>query len=228
MSVGIEAKYLKKSIYDCLMVNKGLFRGVALDVGCGEMPHRNALLSACPNIETYLGLDLEHNYHDREVVPDLVWDGVQIPLPDDSVDCAFATEVLEHCPDPILTLREIKRVLKPGGAFVFTVPFLWPLHEVPNDFYRYTPFSLQLLLEKSGFVESEICMLGGWDASLAQMLGLWVVRRPGMSPGSRKLLTRLLTPLIDYLQKQDDKNTGFTESQMCTGFCGVSKKADSL
>jgi len=74
-------------------------------------------------------------------------------------------------------MKEIWRVLKPGGILFFTVPFLWNLHEIPYDEYRYTPFALKRHLTQSGFNEIEIKAMGGWDAALAQMLGLWVRRR---------------------------------------------------
>ena len=224
MTYSIDLKYLKKSIKDFLFSHAVCFKGVVLDVGCGEMPYKKEILGSCPGVEKYLGLDLDNNYADRGVTPDLVWDGTKIPLPDSAIHCAFATEVLEHCPEPGATLSEIQRVLKPGGAFLFTVPYLWPLHEVPYDFYRYTPFSLQKLLEDSGFDSIDIEILGGWDASLAQMLGLWVVRRPGLHRVKRKLLTKMLTPAINYLVSKDNKPSEFVESQMLTGLCGVARK----
>ena len=97
-----------------------------------------------------------------------------MPFENNQFDSAFGTEVLEHCPYPKAILKEVNRVLKPGGIFFFTVPFIWPLHEVPHDEFRYTPFSLKRLLEESGFEKIELEATGGWHASLAQMLGLWI------------------------------------------------------
>lgn len=223
MSYTIELKYFKNSICDFLFSQKTFFKGVVLDVGCGDMPYRESILASCAKVDEYIGLDLEPKFasRDRKAEPDMVWDGTNIPLPDKSVDCAFATEVLEHCPDPRVQLSAIHRVLKPGGCFLFTVPFLWPLHETPYDFYRYTPFALHRLFEETGFEAIDIRMLGGWDASLAQMLGLWLVRRPNISVRKRKLLTILLTPIINYLQRKDTISHSFNEQQMCTGFCGI-------
>ncbi len=98
----------------------------------------------------YIGLDLENNpiYENR---PDITWKGNTIPLDDGSIDCAICTEVLEHLPDPEAVLSEIHRVLKPDGLVFISVPFLWPLHDVPYDEYRYTPFSLRRHLTASGF-----------------------------------------------------------------------------
>jgi SAM-dependent methyltransferase len=136
------------------------------------------------------------------VKPDLTWDGTRIPLDPTSVDSGMATEVLEHCPEPAVVLQEIHRVLRPGGVFFMTVPFLWPLHDVPHDEYRYTPFALDRLLRQAGFNERIIKPLGGWDASLAQMLGLWVTQRP-MPLWKRRIMRRLSLPVVKWLLKHD-------------------------
>jgi len=47
-------------------------------------------------------------------------DGAAIPLPDASLDAVFANMYLHHCPDPLTALREMARLLKPGGRLVIT------------------------------------------------------------------------------------------------------------
>jgi SAM-dependent methyltransferase len=133
------------------------------------------------------------------------------------VDCALCTEVLEHCPDPLALLREVHRVLKPGGILVLTLPFLWPLHEVPHDWCRYTPFALRHLLESTGFRVRDLRPLGGYDRSLAQMLGLWVRRRP-MNRWLRAALTLFIYPFWHWLQLRPESETlSFEEGSMITG-----------
>jgi SAM-dependent methyltransferase len=120
-------------------------------------------------------------------------------------------------------LSEIRRVLRPGGRLFFTVPFLWPLHEVPYDYYRYTPFALQRHLENTGFSQIELHPLGGWDASLAQMIGLWVRRRP-MRRWQRRMLSWLVFPLYCLLIRSDRPENRFRESVMLTGLWGIAIK----
>ncbi|MFC1819074.1 class I SAM-dependent methyltransferase, partial [Thermodesulfobacteriota bacterium] len=216
----------RKSILKALNKKLANFHGHVLDVGCGQMPYKSLLVSSKTDVTKYIGLDFEVNpIHNNN--PDIVWEDNKIPLADNTIDCSLATEVLEHCPNPEEVLDEIHRVLKPGGFFFFTVPFLWPLHEVPFDQYRYTPFALKRHMGNSGFVNIELRALGGWDASLAQMLGLWVRRRPGLNPLFRKLLSIVSVPLISYLHKIDKKPEVFCESSMITGLCGLAQKANN-
>jgi SAM-dependent methyltransferase len=195
--------------------------GTFLDVGCGRMPYKSLILSPPSQVKKYVGADIESNPHGR---PDLIFDGLRIPLGDASVDCAMATEVLEHCAEPGQLLCEIVRVLKPGGFFLFTVPFIWPLHEVPHDHYRYTPFALKRLFSEAGFTDLQLKAHGGWDAGLAQMLGLWVTYR-GMRPYKRKFLSLVFLPIIQFLNKHDTPPEPCDyESSMVTGFSGTARK----
>lgn len=213
----------RTSIFKALHEANSLFSGNLLDVGCGQMPYKDYLISINPNIENYIGLDLEASSIHNTSRANLHWDGNVMPLGRNEIDSVIATEVLEHCPEPWAVLSEINRVLKPGGSFFFTVPFLWPFHEVPYDEFRYTPFALERLLKQAGFKEIQIKPLGGWNASLAQMLGLWLKRSP--YPAVRKkYLVHLLLPVIKYLLKTDIKPVEYKESTMVTGLYGISTK----
>ena len=85
-----------------------------------------------------------------------------VSLPDDSFDAAFAWMVVEHLPDPKSTLREIHRVLKPDGWFMFSVPNFgcweprvfgryWDALDLPRHLQHFTAKSLKRLLDETGF-----------------------------------------------------------------------------
>ena len=219
-------RYLvRESILRHLLCERFRLTGILLDVGCGQMPYKKILLNNKTNISRYIGLDLPGNsiYGNN---PDIFWESGRIPLDDCSVDSAICTEVLEHCHAPLSILVEISRCLKPGGTLFFTVPFLWPLHEVPFDHHRYTPFAVSQYLKSAGFTDVQLKATGGWDASLAQMIGLWARRRP-MGSLMRAVLSRLIFPLYLWLVYSDRKHslvTKFTEGQMITGLTGTAVK----
>lgn len=84
-----------------------------------------------------------------------------LPFGDRTFDAAICSEVLEHVPDDRRVIREMARVLKPGGRAVVTVPFAFRYHPDPVDFRRYTPAGLQTALEREGFTIEIVAGLGG-------------------------------------------------------------------
>jgi SAM-dependent methyltransferase len=211
---------VRRGILNALSDHLAFLKGTVLDVGCGHKPYKSLVLGYPSQAEKYIGLDVANDTYQE---PDIKWDGKLIPLHSASVECALATEVFEHCPDPERIMGEVLRVLKPGGVLFFTVPFLWPLHDVPHDEYRYTPFALERHLENAGFAQVQLKALGGWDASLAQMIGLWTLRRP-MSTRKRAIFSRLAVPFVRYLAKHDTLPTEFYEGSMITGISATAIK----
>jgi SAM-dependent methyltransferase len=195
----------------------GSFEGEVLDVGCGRMPYKSLILSDQSRAMRYVGLDRPDDNYEP---PDLLWDGHTIPLPDCSVDSALLTEVLEHCPNAEAVLQEVRRVLRPNGFLFLTVPFVWPIHCVPYDEFRYTPFSLRRILESVGFPNPLIEATGGRHAVLAVILGLWVRRRALTSRVhvvTKAILSFLLWPVIWLLMRIDKRPLQLAESTLFVG-----------
>lgn len=217
---------VRNAIKNSLDKHLASFHGTLLDIGCGQMPYREYILNSQPLVKRIIGLDFDHGKYAELRKPDIAWKGTSIPLDDRTIDCAMATEVLEHCHNPLTVLKEIHRVLKPSGIFFFTIPFLWPIHDAPHDHYRYTPFAMQKLLSDAGFEDIQVEALGGWNASLAQMIGLWLKRAP-MSEAARKQATTDLFPFYEQLTKTDVKPTDFNKNPMITGLSGSARAARS-
>jgi SAM-dependent methyltransferase len=215
---------VRSSILASVKTQTALFYGTVLDVGCGFMPYRN-LVESVPAVDGYVGMDLRQPTYYGEIEPDLKWDGERIPADDERFECVMATEFLEHYAEPERVLREIFRVMKPNGMFFATVPFIWNLHELPYDEYRYTPYSLDRHLRNAGFTNIEINPIGGWNMAFAQMIGLWL----GFSPIHRLIrpvLKVLFFPLYAYLVKTDKTPAGFdgTERSMFNGLCVTARR----
>ena len=90
----------------------------------------------------------------------------------DEFDAILCTEVLEHLHTPHQGIAEMHRVLKPDGMLVLTTRFVYPLHDVPGDYYRFTKYGLEHLLRDFEIVElrPEVDTLGT-VAVLLQRIG---------------------------------------------------------
>ena len=69
-------------------------------------------------------------------------------LASDFFDLIICTNVLEHIPDPHRAVNEMHRALKRGGELFLVTPFLFPIHDPPHDFYRYTEYALIEMLKE--------------------------------------------------------------------------------
>ncbi len=117
-------------------------RGVVLDIGCSDR-----WLEPCLKHSThYVGLDfpatVSKGYAGQ---PDVFGDGQRLPFASGSFDSVVLLDVLEHLSAPSDAMAEAHRVLKPGGVLVMQVPFLYPLHDQPHDFQRWTEHGLRAL-----------------------------------------------------------------------------------
>ena len=133
-------------------------KGDLLDIGCGNKPYApyfDGLLNS------YVGCDIVQS--DRNLV-DIICPATDIPLPNESKDTVFSTQVIEHVADHQALLNEAYRILKPGGHVIVSGPMAWEHHEEPYDFFRFTKYGFEYIFEKAGFTDVEIIPNGGkWD-----------------------------------------------------------------
>lgn len=121
--------------------------GEVLDVGCGRKPYRHLTRAT-----RYTGVDIDTPATRALGAADVYYDGRTLPFPDASFDAVLCSQVLEHVFTPADFLREINRVLRPGGVLLLATPFVWDEHEQPQDYGRYSSFGLPDLLRRAGFV----------------------------------------------------------------------------
>jgi SAM-dependent methyltransferase len=119
--------------------------GKLIDIGCGDMPYKDLILDKVTQYDT---LDIERRVAEVKFVCDI--QNMDI-ISDNSYDSAVCLEVLEHVQNPFQAIAEVHRILKKGGMLILSVPHLSRLHEEPNDFFRYTKYGIQFLLEDAGF-----------------------------------------------------------------------------
>lgn len=84
---------------------------------------------------------------------DVVASVYALPFSDGEFDTVLCISVLEHLEEPGRAIAEIKRVLKSGGHAIVSVPFLFPIHDAPGDYWRFTKFGLQYLFREGWHIE---------------------------------------------------------------------------
>lgn len=127
-------KITRKRLYEFLRQHQTTER--TLDVGCGGKPYHGLF----PNT---ISLDI-----DPSRKPDMVGDIHSLPFKDGEFGAILCTEVLEHCIDPRKAVSEMWRVLRPEGKIILSTRFLFPIHDSPHDYFRYTIFGLNELFKE--------------------------------------------------------------------------------
>lgn len=140
--------FARKGLYSEMLYFAPKMVGSILDVGCGQKPYQ-ALFA---NVTQYVGLEFDSPENRVAKQADYFYDGTTFPFDAVSYDCVLCNQVLEHVFNPDQFLQEIRKVLKPDGSLLLTVPFVWDEHEQPWDYARYSSFGLRSLLERNGFV----------------------------------------------------------------------------
>jgi SAM-dependent methyltransferase len=121
---------------------------LVLDIGCFDKWTKQH----CPSSCNYVGLDYyETAKHWYGTKPDIYGDALSLPIQPNSIDVVLLIDVLEHISDTDRLLGEIHNILKADGAVIISCPFLYPLHDEPRDFVRYTLHGFEELATRNGF-----------------------------------------------------------------------------
>ena len=131
----------------------------------------------------------------------VVGNGENMAFPDASFDTVLNIQVLEHTFDPLAMVREISRVLRPGGAAIFLIPQTSVLHHPPKHYYNFTRFWIQKAAPTAGLEIVELLPMGGrWTSTASHLVHFFfqAFRAPGYSTAEdrRGPLFYLLLPLM--------------------------------
>lgn len=76
---------------------------------------------------------------------DVVADAHSLPFKDEEFENILCSEVLEHLHTPEQAIAEMWRVLAPGGTLILTTRFMFPIHDAPHDYFRFTEIGMKYL-----------------------------------------------------------------------------------
>jgi SAM-dependent methyltransferase len=165
--------------------------GLVLDIGSADQWIARHLASDA----TYVGLDYPPTgrtlYGAR---PQVFGDAGQLPFRDGSFDVVVCLEVLEHVREPDQALRELARVLRPGGRAFVSMPFLYPVHDAPHDYQRWTESGWRRSANAVG-LEVEALRRRGSALRTAGLLACLAIAGP-LGEGPRWRALALLPPAL--------------------------------
>lgn len=135
-----------------------------LDAGAGRSPYRD--LFRHTRYETADFQKVEKTAASSTYVCDLT----RIPVEDGRFDYVIFNQVMEHLPEPLQVLTELRRVLRIGGRMIYTGPLFFEEHEQPYDFYRYTQYGLRHLFSGAGLEIERLDWLEGYFGTAGYQL----------------------------------------------------------
>lgn len=163
-------------------------QSVILDIGSGNSRHKR-LLDSSNRLYRLDYPETNRRYHSS---PDIYGDACYLPIRAESADVVLLFEVLEHLADDKQALLEIYRVLKPGGRFYTSVPFIYPVHDAPTDYRRFTIHGLRLLLNETGFASRKEIQHGNSFVTALQMFNLAILETVRDISRKNKLFSLIL------------------------------------
>ncbi len=118
-----------------------------LDLGCGDCRSIELFRSLLPDA-SWRGVDIENSPEvaSRSVIDNRVdtFDGINLPYSDGQFDLVYSRQVLEHVRHPDALVREVARVLRPGGLFLGEVSYLETYHSF--SIFNFTPYGLKVVV----------------------------------------------------------------------------------
>ena len=145
-----------------------------MDLGCGTGDSVDLFRRLDPAVR-WVGVDVERSPEVDERVRDdaelVTFDGVNLPFEDHSFDLVYCKQVLEHVRHPHPLIRDVGRVLGPGGWFVGSTSQLEAFHS--RSTFNHTPYGLTLMIEDAGLEVVELRpVIDGLTLVTWRLLGL--------------------------------------------------------
>jgi SAM-dependent methyltransferase len=150
-------------------------RGRLIDLGCGKVP---LYVGYAKYVDEVHCVDWEGSFSTNihlDATQDLT---KPLRLDDGAFDTVILSDVLEHIPTPDALISETGRILRRGGTLIMNVPFLYGLHEMPYDYYRYTESALRRFAENAGLQVVTLDPIGGSVEVFADLAAKHIAQLP--------------------------------------------------
>ena len=155
-------------------------QGRLIDLGCGKVPLYEAYRDS---VTDTICVDWSFSPH-RNEYSDYECDLTQtLPFRDGEFDTLILSDVLEHIPEPAKLWQEMHRIAAPQGKVIMNVPFYYPLHEEPYDYYRYSEHALRRFAQLAEFRILFLKPLGGSPEIITDMFAKHLPFIPLVGPG---------------------------------------------
>ena len=187
---------------------------VLLDAGAGECVnkkycgHLHYLAMDLARYDGTGGVGLQTGSWDTSNI-DIVGDIAKIPVRDGSFDAVLCSEVLEHVDDPVASLSELKRVLKPGGTLILTAPFCSMTHFAPDHHATgFNRYFYESHLQRDGFDVVELVENGNFFEFVAahlRQVDLFAQRYADeRSSGLERLAAQIVLRMLARMSAKDN------------------------
>lgn len=118
-----------------------------LEIGSGDEEKKQSVISIFKEANTFLQTDVKKEYNH-------IFLDITRPLEfKNKFDLVICTSVLEHIFEMNLAVENLKKLVKKGGHLFISVPFVYPLHDEPADYWRFTEHSLRILFKEFKIIE---------------------------------------------------------------------------
>lgn len=193
--------------------------GRLIDLGCGKAP---LFFKYKQHVASVTCVDWGNTVHKNDHL-DMECDLTQrLPFDDATFETIILSDVLEHIPEPALLWEEMSRILSPGGRILMNVPYFYPLHEIPYDYYRYSCYALRRFAENHGFEVLQLQATGGSPEILADIVAKHLQFMPLVGGFAARLIQTVT--LLFIRTRVGQKLSSLTSERFPLGYSMVAQK----